>query len=143
MIIFDLACKNNHNFEGWFQSQEAFDSQLGSGLIACPDCGSVEIRRVPSAIHLSKSTTTASSDVVPVVTPQGDLLGAYQKLMSAIVANCEDVGKEFANEARKIHYMEARARSIRGEASAEDFESLREEGIEVLRLPSVKKEELN
>jgi hypothetical protein len=39
----------------------------------------------------------------------------------------------FAEEARKIHYLEAPERSIRGEASAEEYEALREEGIEVFR----------
>ena len=63
--------------------------------------------------------------------------------MSLIASNCEDVGNDFAQEARKMHYMEAPLRSIRGKASDQDYEGLREEGIEVLRLPSVKKEDLN
>ena len=71
------------------------------------------------------------------------MIAAYHQLMSVIVANSEDVGKSFAEEARKIHYMEAPIRSIRGEASADDYDSLREEGIEVVRLPIIKKEDLN
>jgi hypothetical protein len=71
------------------------------------------------------------------------VLAAYQKLLSAIVSSCEDVGKAFADEARKIHYLEAPQRSIRGEASSEEYESLREEGIEVLRFPGFNKDELN
>ena len=71
------------------------------------------------------------------------MLAAYQQLVSLIVANSEDVGNDFAQEARKIHYMEAPSRSIRGEATADDYESLREEGIEILRVPIVKKENLN
>ena len=77
------------------------------------------------------------------MSPQGEMLGAFQKLMSAIVANSEDVGTEFADEARRIHYKEVPVRSIRGQASEDDFNSLREEGIEVLRLPTIKKEGLN
>ncbi len=73
------------------------------------------------------------------------MVAAYQQLISVIAAKCEDVGKDFAQEARKIHYMEEPQRSIRGEASADEYESLRDEGIEVMRLPSfkVKKEDLN
>ena len=78
-----------------------------------------------------------------MMTPHGEMLAAYQRLLSAIVSNCEDVGKRFVDEARKIHYLEAPQRSIRGEASAEDYESLREEGIEVLRFHGVKNEDLN
>ena len=144
MIIFDLTCNNDHRFEGWFQSQENFDAQLEDGLVSCPFCGSVEIRRVPSAVHLGKSALIQqAAQSHPVMTPQGELLATYQKLLAAIVSNCEDVGKEFAEEARRIHYMEVPQRSIRGEASTEDFEALREEGIEVLRLPTIKKEDLN
>ena len=55
MIIFDLACQHDHRFECWFQSREDFDSQLASGLIACPHCGSLAIRRIPSAVHLASS----------------------------------------------------------------------------------------
>ena len=64
-------------------------------------------------------------------------------MISAIIAKCEDVGSDFAHEARKMHYEEAPPRAIRGTASDDDYESLRDEGIEVLRLPVVKKEDLN
>ncbi len=144
MIIFDLTCNNDHHFEGWFQSQENFDQQLNSGLVSCPFCGSIDIRRVPSAVHLSKTASTPQqTQGIPMMTTHGEMLAAYQRLLSAIVSNCEDVGKRFVDEARKIHYLEAPQRSIRGEASAEDYESLREEGIEVLRFHGVKKEDLN
>ena len=150
MIIFDLTCNSDHRFEGWFQSQENFDRQLDEGLISCPVCGSIDIRRVPSAVHLGKTVSTpdhTQSQSPPqnlqMVTPHGEVLAAYQKLLSAIVSSCEDVGKAFADEARKIHYLEAPQRSIRGEASSEEYESLREEGIEVLRFPAIRKDELN
>ena len=144
MIIFDLICSNRHSFEGWFQSQNDFDIQLERGLISCPYCESVEIRRVPSAIHLAKPTSdsTASNDV-PVISPQADAVGNHQKLISAILTHCEDVGTEFTQEARRIYYKEAPERSIRGQASEEDFQALREEGIEVMKLPVIKKGKMN
>lgn len=145
MIIFDLSCAHGHPFEGWFSSPANYDSQLESGLISCPHCGSSEIHRVPSALHLAKPPISSPEAGVELaaVNPQSGMLAAYHQLVSAIVANSEDVGKNFAEEARKIHYMEAPVRSIRGEATADDFNSLREEGIEVLRLPIIKKEDLN
>lgn len=140
MIIFDLACKQEHPFEGWFHSQATYDSQLENGSISCPHCGSNEIRRVPSALHLAKpQNTSATTARVRPITTQAELHAAYQQLMAVIVSNCEDVGSGFAEEARKMHYMEAPLRSIRGQASTEDYESLRDEGIEVLCLPIVKK----
>ena len=145
MIIFDLCCKQEHPFEGWFQSQDNYDKQLERGLISCPHCGSSEIRRVPSAVHLTKpANPPAPIEQLPAISAaQPGMLAAYQQLMSAVVRNCEDVGKDFAQEARKIYYMETPLRSIRGEASVEEYESLREEGIEVMRLPILKKEDLN
>jgi len=144
MIIFDLACQNEHCFEAWFQSQASYDKQLSGALIACPHCGSSQIRRVPSAVHLTKPASLPASKELPTVPASNTgLIAAYQRLVSVIVANSEDVGKDFAEEARKIHYMEHPSRSIHGEASADDYESLREEGIEVMCLPTFKKEDLN
>jgi hypothetical protein len=144
MIIFDLACSQDHQFEGWFKSQEDYDSQLSRGFIACPYCNATEVRRVPSAVHLAKPANGPAPTVdAPVIQTQTGMLTAYRQLVSAMMSNCEDVGKGFAEEARKIHYQAAPERSIRGEASAADYEALREEGIEVLRLPVVKNEDLN
>ena len=144
MIIFDLSCEQKHVFEGWFSSQSSYESQLHDGLIACPQCGSIDIHRVPSAVHLGKSEHVHSSgDALPVSNAQSGLLVAYQQLISAIVTNSDDVGKAFAEEARKIHYHEVPLRLIRGETSVEEYESLREEGIDVLHLPILKKENLN
>ncbi len=59
----------------------------------------------------------------------------FVKVVEHIVRNTEDVGTRFPEEARKIHYGEAAERRIRGTASAEEVESLGEEGIDVLALP--------
>lgn len=144
MIIFDLACEHQHKFEGWFSSQSSYEDQLNQGLVTCPQCGSTIVHRVPSAVHLARpSHSAAAKDPVPVSNAHGGLLATYQQVLSNIISNSDDVGKNFPEEARKIFYEEAPKRLIRGEASAEEFESLREEGIDVLRLPIFKKEELN
>jgi hypothetical protein len=144
MIIFDLICNNSHRFEGWFQSVDAFDAQLARRLVSCPSCGSGEIRRVPSAVHLSRAPEAAAPPAIAAsADPRGEWLNAYRKLMTAIMANSEDVGAKFAEEARKIHYLEAPARSIRGQTSQKEFESLRDEGIEVAKFPVIKNEDLN
>lgn len=117
MIVFGVTCSAGHGFDGWFQSAESFEQQLQAGLVSCPNCGSVEIRRVPSAVHLGKATmpaaTATAGEHVTVVRPQGKLLGAYQQLVSAIIAGSEDVGKEFASEARKWSYSRYQAGSHR------------------------------
>ena len=149
MIIFDLACQHEHRFEGWFQSRADFDEQSSRGLISCPDCGSPQVRRVPSALHLGSQPRTASPAVTVAASPEaavdrrGGPLSTYRQLTTMLLASCEDVGDRFAEEARRIHYLEAPARSIRGEASAEDYEALRDEGVEVLRLPRLKAGDLH
>ncbi len=58
-----------------------------------------------------------------------------RKLRAEVEANSEDVGKRFADEARKMHHGEAEERPIRGEASLEDAAALDEEGIDVFVIP--------
>ena len=144
MIVFDLSCAIDHCFEAWFQSQESFEDQREAAMISCPFCGSTQIHRVPSAIHLA---TRASSPARPgdsTLSPsKANALLALQQFVAAVVSSSEDVGSSFADEARKIHYLESPSRAIRGQASADDVESLCEEGIEVLCLPVPKKELLN
>lgn len=60
---------------------------------------------------------------------------AFLKALRHLVANTEDVGKRFADEARRMHYGDAEARNIRGQASAREAALLLEEGIEVMPLP--------
>ncbi len=139
MIIFDLACMEIHRFEGWFRSSEDFDKQLENGMVSCPQCGSSDVRRLPSAVHLSKTAKVSPGMPKPTLDDVSETLASCQDLAAALLARYEDVGENFTEEARKIHYMENPRRSIRGEASNADYEALREDGIDVIRVAAVKK----
>jgi hypothetical protein len=144
MIIFDLSCSDNHRFEGWFRSAEDFESQQASGLVSCPHCGSASVRRLPSVLHLSSGVSdTHRQTEAPASAEAAHPLEALRAVVEKIVGNSEDVGNQFAAEARKIHYHEAPERAIRGQASDDDFSALKEEGIDVLRLPIIKPKDLN
>lgn len=153
MIIFDLACSDEHRFEGWFRSAADFSEQQARGLVACPHCGAVAIRRLPSILHVGSAAATrtavAECDPAPSkITSRAPVPGVAQlsvlrAVVEEIVSRTEDVGNQFADEARKIHYHEAPARPIRGLASEDDCSALADEGIDILRLPSVKPEDLN
>ena len=67
-------------------------------------------------------------------------IALYRQLVGTLVNNCEDVGNDFAEEARKIHYSEAPERAIRGHATDEECEALTDEGIAIMRLPNIKDE---
>lgn len=143
MIVFNLSCASGHVFEGWFASSEAFDRQQADGQLSCPVCGDHHVTRGLSAPRLNLSHGTGEgtppSGVANTALLPPESLQALQALWSQTVRmvldHTEDVGHRFAEEARRIHYAEAPARGIRGQASAEEAASLREEGIEVVALP--------
>lgn len=152
MIIYDLCCANDHKFEGWFRSADDFDSQLQRHLVCCPQCDSHQVRRVPSAVAISShateevrsSSAPAASGSSTALMPVGaQAMALYRQLIQTIVSNSEDVGSDFAEEARKIHYNEAPERAIRGQATPDECDALRDEGIQILHLPAVKEEDLN
>lgn len=154
-IIYDLECEYAHRFEGWFRSSDDFDSQREQKLLTCPECGTASIRKVPSKINIgqahSPAPQTASTPEVSHLPPAKgntvDVATAFvmaKQAIQALIRHSEDVGDRFAEEARKIHYEEAPIRAIRGQASSEEFEELRDEGIDIIALPVLPSdEELN
>jgi hypothetical protein len=164
MKVYNLSCSFDHRFEGWFASEDDCLSQQASGMLACPLCNSTAITRMPSAPHIAKSHATKdvsqgsetsaltkvsssqsqpSQNEVAAVTRadhsqlEAQVQAAFLNGMRELMNRSEDVGSEFAEEARKIHYKESPERSIRGHTTADEAESLREEGIEVLSLPAI------
>ena len=138
MIVFNLTCSNAHQFEGWFASSSDFDRQQQSSLLSCPMCGTEKISKALHAPHLNTASAARqreeprSKDASGHYANVGDELS---QLIDHLLANTEDVGSDFPEEARKIHYQEAPERKIRGSASREEVKDMREEGIEVVALP--------
>jgi hypothetical protein len=136
MKVLNLRCAQDHRFEGWFGSDDDFRTQGERGLVACPICNDKAISRLPSAPRLNVSTQrgevgTPTAGEIAEARAQGRWLQAVRELIN----KTEDVGDRFPEEARRIHYGEAKERGIRGHASTEDADALREEGIEVVTLP--------
>jgi len=141
MIVYDLACAHGHRFEGWFGSGDDFAQQQARGLVRCPICDVAQVDRLPSArVAVSKAAPPAAP--APVTTPPTDnaVAGIPPELIAKlreVVRNTENVGTRFPEEARKIHYEEVPARAIRGQASPEEAQALRDEGIEFAPIPPV------
>lgn len=131
--VFDLSCESGHVFEGWFGSTEQYEAQQSGGGIECPMCGSVAVRRRPSAPMLNLGSGSAGP--APGSPDRARLQAMVFDAARRIAAGSEDVGDRFAEEARRIHYKEAPERSIRGVATAGEAAALIEEGVEVLALP--------
>jgi hypothetical protein len=141
MKVFNLCCDLDHAFEGWFASHEEFDRQVETGLVQCPVCGSRAIDKMPSAPRLNISgaqepATATAAAKEPVALPSEAAMRAMLAQMARhIIANTEDVGERFPEEARRIYYEEAPQRSIRGVASRDEAAELEDEGIEVMPMP--------
>jgi len=138
MKVLNLQCRQGHGFEGWFASEDAFQEQLARGLVECPVCADVQVAKLPSAPRLNLGA--AEPAAAPprqelMATPDATLQAEWMKMVRHVLANTDDVGERFAEEARKIHYGEAEERNIRGQASRGETEALLDEGITVLPLP--------
>ena len=139
MIVFNLGCENSHRFEGWFASSEDFERQVGGKLVSCPLCGNANISRLPHASYVKSGGRERAVRAEPAAasSQQYANMGAevLARLVEHIIENTEDVGAAFPEEARKIHYRETPERRIRGTASRDEVDALREEGVEVVALP--------
>jgi hypothetical protein len=136
MKVLNLRCANGHGFEGWFGSDDEFLEQNGRSAIECPLCADRVITRTPSAPRLNLSGAKPPAAQPSAQPPAAaDLQAAWLAAARQLLETTEDVGQRFAEEARRIHYGEAEARGIRGQASADEREALRDEGIEVVALP--------
>jgi len=142
MIVFDLLCAAGHRFEGWFGSAADFASQEARSLVQCPNCGSAEVQRVPSAARFNLGAQEPRPARAPAKTsemegkdPFAIAQMLYSRMLDELLTKTEDVGKDFPAEARRIYYEEAPARAIRGQATQREHEDMVDEGLPVARLP--------
>lgn len=131
MIVYQLTCGQGHFFEGWFASAEAYDRQAGSGQLQCPTCSTPEVRKLPSAPHVHTSGSQLPAAPLDLQALRKETLRELRKF---ILTNTEDVGRKFAEIARRIHYQEEEARNIRGVVTPDEADELREEGVETLSI---------
>ncbi len=136
MKVLNLQCQRGHGFEGWFESLAAYDDQRERGLLSCPMCGDMQVMRLPSAPRLNLGA--AQPDRAPEeqeLSIEQRVRAMWQQAVEHVLKNTEDVGEQFVAEARRMHYGEAEARNIRGQASLDDMQTLRDEEIDVFPLP--------
>ena len=134
MKVLDLRCGRDHRFEGWFDSEDDFLSQDRRGLVTCPVCADGQVTRLPSAPRLNVSNLRGEPETAAVPDVQTAMQTQWMRAVRHVMDQTEDVGERFPEEARRIHYGEIEQRGIRGQASREAADALREEGIEVFSL---------
>jgi hypothetical protein len=151
MIHYQLRCAQDHEFDSWFKDSASFERQAKRGLVECPTCGDTKVARALMAPAVPRKSNTlpepAPTPPPPAPVAAGrkgakgpmpaQVVAMLQRLRTEVEQNCDYVGPEFAEEARKIHRGESDARGIYGETTKEEAESLAEEGIEVASIPWV------
>lgn len=152
MIRYALHCDRDHQFESWFQSSSAYDSQVKRKLVTCPICGSAKVDKAIMAPRIvgkkgratpPEPATTTAPEAAPsgptslMMAQERELRAKLKELRDHIVKNADNVGERFANEARAMHYGDKEHRPIYGEASPDEAKSLIDEGIEVSPLPTL------
>ncbi len=151
MIHYALRCGTGHEFDGWFPSITGFESQVGAGQIACPQCGGTRITRALMAPALARGLAADQAAAIPAPTPMpapgavsaappapslpAALVARLQRVRAMVEAHAEDVGIKFAETARAMHEGELPTRPIYGEVTAAEAKSLAEDDIPVLTLP--------
>ena len=147
MIVFDLECNCGYTFEGWFQDRQDFDNQQTASFLVCPQCGGREIRKILSPIR-AQSSGNVSNSALHIKAGESesstDTFEVLETLQEFVEKNFEDVGTELATESLKIHYGVSEPRNIRGVTTELEEKKLREEGINILKIPMpVKSKDVN
>ena len=149
MIHYDLRCGQDHAFDGWFKDSAAFDRLVKRGMLECPHCGDAKVERalmrpavgkresLPVPVPPARPQTPTPPAAVAGGPMPAQVRAMLQRMRSEVEKNCDYVGPQFAEEARKMHRGESDKRGIYGETSPEQADALADEGIEVQRIPWV------
>jgi len=161
MIHYQLRCSEAHEFDGWFKDSATFDRQAGLGQVECPTCGDVKVERALMTPSVSTRTVKPAPSMeierepqppagsavatrpAPAIPPQvvaklpAQMVAVLQRMRAEVEKNCDYVGPEFAEEARKMHRGESDKRGIYGETTPDEAEALADEGIQVASIPWV------
>ncbi len=138
MIKFTLKCPQEHSFESWFKSGDAFTKLQDAGMVGCPICGATEVYKAIMAPRVTASrqkSVEPSKEMHALTAPASPAEAAIIELKKKIQKHSEYVGSDFASEARAIHDGDAPERSIYGEAEAGEAKKLVEDGVPVAPLP--------
>ena len=137
MIKYNLICECGQMFQSWFSDSKKFDSLSKNKLINCIYCESTSVRKSV----MSPNLTSKSNKFLDKTKSEKNINKQLLKLRKYIEKNCKDVGKNFSQEARRVHYDKKTSKGIQGKATAEETAELLEEGIEVATIPWIKKTE--
>ncbi len=153
MVIYDLICPAGHKFEGWFPGSDAFEKQISRGLVQCDVCGNTEVKKLPSGVHIAKSSSSSTSTKAPEALPPQPAAQEEIKAMAAtgpmdgvvmikalrhyVKNHFENVGKSFFNQLMGMHRGETPHKNIYGQVTPEEQEKLMEDEVSHFVLPEL------
>ena len=151
MIHYQLRCEGGHEFDGWFQDSAGFEKLARNGLVECPVCGGTEVQRALMAPSIAKSRPEAGPVAGPALSDApapsppvpampgpasqpvaagpmpAQVMALLQRIRGEVERNCDYVGRDFSEEARRMQAGESERRGIYGEATDAEAEALRDE----------------
>ena len=131
MIKYNLICKCKQTFESWFSTSAEYEVLKRKKLIRCIYCNSTSVEKTVMAPNLSNKTKKNYG----IKKIQIDVKKKLLEFRRYVEKNCKDVGDQFPQEARSIHYDNKSSGGIYGKATPEETQELLEEGIEVSTIP--------
>ena len=141
MIKYNLKCHNNHEFESWFSDSSEFDKLNTKGLLDCIFCDSKKISK--TIMSPMVSVVKGREDKIDLIKINKKIQNEKKELLKIrkfIENNFEYVGNNFSKKVREIYYDKKSKKTIYGSTTAKEREELAEEGIEILSLPWINKD---
>ena len=139
MIKYNLKCQNDHEFESWFSDSEEYEKLNKRNLLDCIYCSSKKIKKSIMAPRISnlKKQDQHKGIVGQELKNERNML---KQLRKYIENNFEYVGEDFSKKVREIYYDREKNKAIYGTASSKEREELQEEGIDLISIPWVEKD---
>ena len=137
MIKYNLICECGKTFESWFSSSDEYEVLRRKKLINCIYCDSISVKKTVMAPNLFSRENKTFKNIKLEKKVKKQLL-EYRRY---IEKNCKNVGDNFPQEARSLHYDKKTSKGIYGKATPEETAELLEEGIDVATIPWVNKSE--
>ena len=137
MIKYNLVCECGKDFESWFSSSTEYEVLKKKKLVSCIYCNSTSVKKSIMSPNLPVKSNENSKKVQLEQNIKKQLLNFRRY----IEKNCKNVGDNFPQEARNIHYDKKTSKGIYGKATQEETTELLEEGIEVGTIPWINKYE--
>ncbi len=139
MIKYNLKCINKHEFESWFSDSKEFERLKRKSLIECIFCNSKKVEKsimAPRILNTKDNLDEKKTTNMEIKNYKNEL----QNLRKFVEKNFEFVGNNFANKVREVYYDKKSKKNIYGTTTPEEKEELKEEGIELLSVPWVDKD---